>query len=391
MTNNSVPANSVVITWSEGRSALCAIRSLGRKRVRTIAISSVPGAMGFYSRYSAERCLVPSYATDLLHYRDSLFSLSKRSDVLTIMPFTEADAYVLCTWRDAFEKHVQPMWVSKETFELVSDRMKLFSLAESLEIPTPKTRLMSEWDDWSSPCIIKSRYSIVQRENGLFYGGVRIVDPQKKPDYESTKRSMMHEPLVQEFVDGDEYGFFALFNEGRLRAKLQHRRLLSMSYSGGASVLRTTVYNEKLDELGLRILRALKWHGPAMVEFKFDREEREFKLMEINPRFWGSLNLGLCAGVDFPYLYYQVAKDGDCESILRYKTNVSSHYSLGIALHLLSVARARYPTYVRKPPLLEDIRFIISALLDSKSDVSDWRDLAPSFADLWSTFTLRRT
>jgi predicted ATP-grasp superfamily ATP-dependent carboligase len=45
-----------------------------------------------------------------------------------------------------------------------------------------------------------------------------------------------------------------------------------------------------------------------MVEFRYDPRDGLPKLMEINPRFWGSLPLAVYAGVDFPYLIFQLAQ-----------------------------------------------------------------------------------
>ena len=36
----------------------------------------------------------------------------------------------------------------------------------------------------------------------------------------------------------------------------------------------------------------------------------EPKLIEVNPRFWGSLALAIYAGIDFPYLLYKLAMEG---------------------------------------------------------------------------------
>ena len=297
---------------------------------------------------------------------------------------TEADAYVLCKWRSLFESYVRPLWSTSETFELVRDRVKLLSIAEAAGVPIPRTRLLSDWNDWSAPCVIKSRYSTLEKGNGLFYPNPRIIDTRTKPNYDEVTASMAHEPIVQEYVEGEEYGFFALFNEGRLKAKMQHQRLMSITYMGGPSVMRVSIYNKELDELGLKLLNALKWHGPAMVEFKFDNKEKKFKLMEINPRFWGSINLAICAGVDFPYLYYTMARDGDCESVLEYKTNVLTHYNLGILQHMLSIVQGRFPQYVPRPSLLKQARFLVTTLRHSTPDVTDWRDLPMSFADLYT-------
>jgi len=56
-----------------------------------------------------------------------------------------------------------------------------------------------------------------------------------------------------------------------------------------------------------RILENLAWRGVAMVEWKQDPKTGEHRLLEINPRFWGSLDLAIRAGVDFPTLYARAA------------------------------------------------------------------------------------
>ena len=59
-----------------------------------------------------------------------------------------------------------------------------------------------------------------------------------------------------------------------------------------------------------------------MVEFKKDVRTGEYKLMEINPRIWGSMPLAIVSGVDFPYLWYKIATDKDIEAIERYNNGV---------------------------------------------------------------------
>ena len=51
--------------------------------------------------------------------------------------------------------------------------------------------------------------------------------------------------------------------------------------------------------------------------------------MEINPRFWGSLNQAICSGVDFPYLLYQMAVEGDIRPVFNYKTGVKTRWLMG--------------------------------------------------------------
>ena len=52
-------------------------------------------------------------------------------------------------------------------------------------------------------------------------------------------------------------------------------------------------------------------------------------LIDINPRFWGSLIQGIASGVDFPYLVYKIANDGDVEPIKGFKTGIKTRWIWG--------------------------------------------------------------
>ena len=66
-----------------------------------------------------------------------------------------------------------------------------------------------------------------------------------------------------------------------------------------------------------------------MVEFKRDARDGVSKLLEINGRFWGSLQLSVDAGVDFPHLLYRLAIEGDVEPVSTYATGVRLRWGLG--------------------------------------------------------------
>ena len=67
-----------------------------------------------------------------------------------------------------------------------------------------------------------------------------------------------------------------------------------------------SVYEPEIEEISGRVLAKLQWYGIASLGFKHDEVEKRFIFMEVNPRFGGSLYLHVAAGVDFPYLFYQM-------------------------------------------------------------------------------------
>ena len=102
--------------------------------------------------------------------------------------------------------------------------------------------------------------------------------------------------LVQEYIpNGGELGVYTLFdNQSVPRALSVQRRLRSYPVSGGPSTLRETIRNDAsrlATDIAFRLLTKMQWTGVAMVEFRIDARDGMPKLMEVNPRFWGSLQL----------------------------------------------------------------------------------------------------
>src|SRR5206468_3161317 len=60
-----------------------------------------------------------------------------------------------------------------------------------------------------------------------------------------------------------------------------------------------------------------------------------FYLMEVNGRFWGSLQLAIDAGVDFPFLTCELALGREPDPPKSYEVGVRSRWLLGDLDHLL--------------------------------------------------------
>jgi predicted ATP-grasp superfamily ATP-dependent carboligase len=146
--------------------------------------------------------------------------------------------------------------------------------------------------------------------------------------------------------------------------------------SGGVSVLSESVaLDPEVLEHAERILEALKWHGVAMVEFKRDASDGVSKLLEINGRFWGSLQLAVDAGVNFPYLLYRLAIEGDIEPVPVYAPGVRLRWGLGNLDWLL--------LRMREPGRLRAVReFLTPSGRRTRSEMLRRDDPAPAAVEL---------
>jgi len=98
--------------------------------------------------------------------------------------------------------------------------------------------------------------------------------------------------LVQEHINNTHVeGAFFLMNKGQLVSYYGHKRVRVFPETGGVTVYSEYRYNEKLKETGTELLKKLRWSGLAMIEFLYDEPSGDYKIIELNPRLWGSFLL----------------------------------------------------------------------------------------------------
>jgi predicted ATP-grasp superfamily ATP-dependent carboligase len=201
-------------------------------------------------------------------------------------------------------------------YESVTDKLQLFDLARKAGVRVPQTLAVSRKnadslrrDDFHYPVVVKPRVSSMRGASGIVKRAVRYARDAR--ELASMLREELleetDEVLLQEYVGGYGSGVFCVYDAGQPLFFFAHRRVREKPPSGGVSVVCESV---PLPDEGVmaarRILDPLRWHGVAMVEFKIDAQGRSW-LIEINARFWGSLQLAVDCGADFPWFVHQLA------------------------------------------------------------------------------------
>ena len=90
--------------------------------------------------------------------------------------------------------------------------------------------------------------------------------------------------------------FFLYSKEGRCVGAYSHQRIRTSPPGGGVTVLSKMTYNKDVIEEGKRILEAIGWRGLIMLEFLYDNKTNTYKVIEANPRVWGSVMLSEYGG-----------------------------------------------------------------------------------------------
>jgi predicted ATP-grasp superfamily ATP-dependent carboligase len=320
---------SVLVTDARCKATLSIVRSLGKKGISAYCATdkSAPdgycdsnslNAISYYSRY-VKKCFYYPNPSNQEGFEESIKKICRKHDLKVIIPSAQRPAVALSKAKERIKPLITPI-SDYRSLSVAESKKKTILLAKELNIPTPKTTFLKSFSDLKNfdfkfPLVVKGVYGAGQ----IFY--VQDMQELKKAVFDLNQRQGEY-PLIQEYVQGEGYGFFALLNQGSPRAIFMHKRIREYPATGGMSTCAKSVYEPKLLEYGLKLLKKLQWHGVAMVEFKKDVHDGEFKLMEINPRFWGSLDLSIAAGVDFPHLLYKMALEGDIEPKFSYRNGL---------------------------------------------------------------------
>ncbi|MFH0810732.1 MAG: ATP-grasp domain-containing protein [Pseudomonadota bacterium] len=307
----------VLILDGHERSALAAVRSLGRRLEAVVASESRGGSLAARSRYAAAGLCCPSPAHAAAEFQAWLTQECERGGYEMVLPLTDVSVPLVLQIKDRLERWTKVPFVDLATYEAASDKRRLLELAERLGVPTPRSifarqpaELAAGRVEMDFPLVIKP-----QRSKTLVEGRVLETGPVYVRSAAELRAVLTRHPvlsrvpvIVQERIEGQGIGLFALYQEGRPVRLFAHRRLMEKPPSGGVSVLCESIHLEAdAREQGLKLLSALGWHGAAMVEWRRSRQGALY-LMEINARFWGSLQLAVDAGVDFPYDLYRLSQ-----------------------------------------------------------------------------------
>ncbi len=127
--------------------------------------------------------------------------------------------------------------------------------------------------------------------------------------YENSNKALSFAPIIQEFIPGLIQDACTLSVNGEMVAFLSQIRQRMYPISGGVGAINSTTTNKRLEAAARIILKSLNWSGPAQLEFKFDKRRHIYQLIEMNPKLWGTLDLSIRSGVNFPVLIRNILMD----------------------------------------------------------------------------------
>ena len=337
---------NVLVTDGENRSTLAVTRSLGRRGYQVMVTAQKARSLASCSKFCRQGLSVPDSMHNGADYANAIIEIAVRESIDVILPMTEQTIHLLNQVRDKLPRTTVLACPLAEKMQAVADKSALFRLAEKLRVPVPHTLFLSGAGDLSAfvgeikryPVVVKPALSMIPEGEKFLAAGVRYAASREElVQLYATSSVLRYPSMIQEKIVGPGTGLFTLYDVDHHLALFSHCRLREKPPSGGVSVVSESVpLDEEMVESAGRLLSAVGWNGVAMVEFKRDQRDGKAKLMEINGRFWGSLQLAIDCGVDFPSLLLDHLEGKNLSPLIRdYREGQKLKWFFGTLDHLL--------------------------------------------------------
>ncbi|MES9969204.1 MAG: ATP-grasp domain-containing protein [Candidatus Thiodiazotropha sp.] len=316
---------------------------VGERREKSLAASS---------KYCYQSVLYPDPASDSKAFCKTIIEIVDKYDIDLVIPVTDICVFPISRMVKEGRLNCNVPIAKDATMRMAADKNALTKFALELGLSVPESQTIESKDSVSIdsykipfPIVIKPSRSRVKVDDRWIFTSVKYAN--NKDELRTILNETVQEifpVILQERVHGNGVGAFYCYDNGRCIAKFSHRRIREKPPSGGVSVLRESVRIDPLiDKHSQLLLDNLKWHGVAMVEFKHDEVKNIPYLMEINGRFWGSLQLAIDAGVDFPKILVDISQKQEISQVAEYELGVKTRWLWGdIDLLLMLLFKSRY-------------------------------------------------
>lgn len=356
----------ILVTQSGFKHSLGLMRHLSRLGHEVYGLAPPTATRRFIARQSRyPKCIYPLEQNNDSDFVSQLIALQRKEKFDVLIPVGFPVTEFVSRHADVLLTHIPFVATPIEQLELAEDKFAVSQYCKTLNVPSPTTwqvklsELAEIAQALTYPIVIKGRKESAKG----------IVDYAHTPDELISKFEQMcrrfalsqpHQlPILQTYVAGHGAGFFAVYDRGEIKRMFMHRRIREYPPTGGPSCCAESFYDERLFDTGKRLLDGLKWHGIAMVECKFDPTDNTYKVIEINPKFWGSLELALAAGADFASDYVKLATGQPLNFADTYVPTRFQWLLDGDILHALKRKEARSAFFkdLLNPKVHKDIRW----------------------------------
>jgi predicted ATP-grasp superfamily ATP-dependent carboligase len=313
---NRPPAIVLGVTWANG---LGLIRSLGQAGVPVLALDPKPFAIGFSSRYVTASLRCPDAGEEEVGFLRFMEQLGQKLPQPGVLFLTrDQDVSAVSRSQSRLDRHFCIPFADWPVLSRIVDKRGQYAVALDVGVPLPETFFPEDETEAALaarkapyPAIIKPAYHARFSERFAGIKGFEAHNPEETLAHYRRGTAHGYQMMIQEVIPGEPdhlytYGSY-LNRQGEPLAHFTGRKIRQHPRMFGTCRLGECCPAPEVEELALRLLRALDFWGISQVEFKLDPRDGQFKLIEVNARNYQWQHLTTVCGANLAYAAYRDA------------------------------------------------------------------------------------
>lgn len=263
-----------------------------------------------YSRYVTSCSTYPK-TEDSMKRIENINAAVLKHNIDIIMPIHDHSVNDLVRFRKYIqfpEKLIQLPSVA--AYKIATNKALLAFHLKNNDLPSPRSLVFNRGDTISSlsydfPFIIKP----TTNSHGGY--GVKLIESEVSFVNYLKTYTLHDEFLVQNEFKGEDWGCSILALNGSLKAYCFQRTTMHQRNKFAPAIGIELIQETKPLQAVEKLIKSLGWSGVAHIDLRYNREEDKFVIIEMNARYWASIEASKVGGVNFPQLHLQLSMGDD--------------------------------------------------------------------------------
>jgi len=304
---------NTVIVLGGGINGLGIVRSFQKKNIPVFVLTAEKDFIRFSRFCKTDICPDPK-TEDFVGF---LYQYCKKISNKPVV-FATADVFLIPLIRNKkkLEEVAYIPTCDQDLFDKLIEKTCLYRFAEEVGVACPKTKnLLAEEIDMTIadgmlyPLIVKPSVNITFQKT-FGQKALLISTKDELSDFVRKVRSKSYKgPLIiQEYIPGDMTTLYTITSyadkNSQIRGYSIGHKIRQYPAKTGTITAGLVEHVEYIVEMSKRFIGAIGFYGISNIEYKYDKRDGLYKLMEINPRT-GLWNLSVLeSGINLPLMAY---------------------------------------------------------------------------------------
>lgn len=243
--------------------------------------------------------------------KDWLNTISKEieiHDISVIIPIAEEEIKFFIRNQQFLPRSVKVIALPEiDNFETAISKHKLSHFLKKHNLTHPKYRYFDNFESYSKEKLGLAFPVLIKPMHEKGGDGIVKFNTHKELSLYLDEHSNIEELLFQEYIEGYDIDCSVLCLNGKILTHTIQKGKLKGDNAFAPQLCFDFLKNDILLSVVTQLMQNLNWSGVAHIDLRYDKNADDFKIIEVNARFWGSVEASVFAGINFPDLAIQLA------------------------------------------------------------------------------------